>query len=102
MPEAYLVLQLAIELAFAVLAIRTVAAWVRHPDGRHGNLALALGSLAIVVLIAPALGGEARPPAGHRRHARCLPGLRLQLLMFRDSFVPFGSMTRRLITAAIG
>lgn len=102
MPEAYLVLQLAIELAFAVLAIRTVAAWVRHPDGRHGNLALALGSLAIVVLIAPALGGEG-PTAQLVTDATLVAFLvsGYGLLMFRDSFVPFGSMTRRLITAAI-
>jgi signal transduction histidine kinase len=101
-PEVYLVLQLAIELAFAVLAIRTVVAWVRTPDRRHGNLALALGSLAIVVLISPALGSDG--PAGQLVTDGTLVAFLVSgygLLMFRNSFVPFGSMTTRLVTAAI-
>jgi signal transduction histidine kinase len=101
-PEVYLVLQLAIELAFAVLAIRTVAAWVRQPDRRHGNLALALGSLALVVLLSPALGGGG--PVGQLVTDVTLVAFLISgygLLMFRNSFVSFSSMTTRLVTAAI-
>jgi len=100
--DVYLVLQLAIELAFAVLAIRTVIAWVRMPDRRHGNLALALGSLAIVVLLLPALGGEG-PTAQLVTDCTLVAFLvsGYGLLMFRDSFVPFSPMTTRLVTAAI-
>jgi len=101
-PEVYLVLQLAIELAFAILAIRTIAAWVRQPDRRHGNLALALGSLALVVLLSPALGGGG--PGGQLVTDATLVAFLISgygLLMFRNSFVPFNSMTTRLVTAAI-
>ena len=102
MPEVLLVLQLAIEVAFALLAIRTVMSWVRQPDWRHGNLALALGSLAILILVSPLLGGTGAT-------AQLLTDLALVmflisgygLLMFRDSFVPFRPRTNLLITAGI-
>jgi len=101
-PEVLLVLQLAIEVAFALLAIRTVMSWVRQPDWRHGNLALALGSLAILILVSPLLGGTGAT-------AQLLTDLALVmflisgygLLMFRDSFVPFRPRTNLLITAGI-
>ena len=102
MPEVLLVLQLAVEVAFALLAIRTVVSWVRQPDRRHGNLALALGSLALLILIAPLLGGTGAT-------AQLLTDVALVmflisgygLLMFRDSFVPFSPRTNLLITAGI-
>src|SRR2546430_8113266 len=102
MSELLLVLQVAIELAFSVLAIRTIVSWVRQRDQRHGNLALALASLAILILLAPALGGTG--PV-----AQALTDLAIVLflvsgyglLMFRDSFVPLGTWARRLITAGI-
>src|SRR5256886_2815597 len=102
MPEVLLILQLAIEVAFALLAIRTFVSWVGQPDRRHGSLALALGSLAILILIAPLLGGKGTG-------AQLLTDVGLVmflisgygLLMFRDSFVPFRPRTTRLITAAI-
>ena len=102
MPDVYLVLQLAIELAFAVLAIRTIVAWARQPDRRYGNLALALGSLAIVVLLSSVLGSggpNAQLVTDITLVAFLVSGY--GLLMFRDSFVPFRSTTRRLITAAV-
>jgi signal transduction histidine kinase len=102
MAVPFLVLQLAIEVAFALLAIRTAASWARHPDRRHGNLAIALGSLAVVILIAPVLGGTG--PA-----AQLLTDLAAVLFLvsgyglftFRDSFVPFRPLTMRLVTALI-
>src|SRR6266568_109736 len=102
MSEILVILQLAIELAFSILAIRTIVSWVRQPDGRHGHLALALASLAILILLAPGLGG-----AGPAAQALTDLGIVLflvsgyGLLMFRDSFVPLGTWPRRLITGAI-
>jgi signal transduction histidine kinase len=103
MTELLLVLQLAIALAFGALAVRSTASWIRRTDRRHGYLALALGSLALVILISPLLGG-----AGPE--AQVLTDLALVLflvsgyglLMFRDSFVPFSSRTRRMIAGVIG
>jgi signal transduction histidine kinase len=102
MPELFLVVQLAIEIAFAVLAIRTVVAWVHQPDRRHGHLALAVGSLAVVVLLAPGLGTAgvfAQAITDAVVVAFLVSGY--GLLMFRHSFVPFGRTTTRAVTAAI-
>ncbi|HKW71004.1 MAG TPA: ATP-binding protein [Candidatus Dormibacteraeota bacterium] len=102
MAEFPLILQLAIEVAFAVLAIRTVASWMRQPDRRHGNLAIALGSLALLILLAPALGG-----GGPTAQLLTDIGVVLflvsgyGLLTFRDSFVPFRRRTTLLLTASI-
>jgi signal transduction histidine kinase len=103
MTELLLVLQLAVALAFGALAVRSTASWIRQTDRRHGYLALALGSLALVILISPLLGGAGSEP-------QVLTDLALvlflvsgyALLMFRDSLVPFSSRTRRLIAAVIG
>jgi len=102
MPEVLFVFQVAIEAAFALLAIRTVVSWVQHPDRRHANLAIALGSLAVLILLAPALDRDGAT-------GRFLTDLALVLflisgyglLMFRNSFVPFRPLTTRLLTAAI-
>jgi signal transduction histidine kinase len=90
MTELLLVLQLAIALSFGALAVRSAVAWIRETDRRHGYLALALGSLALLILIAPLLGGDG---AG----VQALTDLALvlflvsgyALLMFQDSFLPF-------------
>jgi signal transduction histidine kinase len=103
MAELLLVLQLAVAVAFGALAIRSAASWIQQSDRRHGYLALALGSLTLVILISPLLGG--RGP-----EAQVLTDMALvlflvsgyALLMFRDSFVPFSSRTRVLIPAVIG
>jgi signal transduction histidine kinase len=102
MNELLQVLQLVIALGFGVLGVRTAVVWIRQPDRRHGYLALAMGSLALVVLIAPALGGTGLP-------AQALTDLALglfllsgyALVMFRDSFMPLATTTRRLIAAGI-
>jgi signal transduction histidine kinase len=100
--EVLLALQLAIEIAFAILAIRTLAAWIRQPDRRHGNLAIALGSLAIVMLLAPTLSGKGANTqvlTDVGAVAFLISGY--GLLMFRDSFVPFGVLKTRLVTLLI-
>ena len=51
MAYPFLALQLAIDIAFGVLALRTVISWFREPDRRHGNLAIALSSLAVMMLL---------------------------------------------------
>ncbi len=102
MAEVLLVLQLAIEIAFAILAIRTLAAWIHQPDRRHGNLAIAIGSLAIVILLAPTLGGggaNTQLLTDVAAVAFLVSGY--GLLMFRDSFVPFGVAKTRLVTVLI-
>ena len=56
MRELLLVLGLAMDVAFSILAIRIALSWLRQPDRRHGHLALALGSLALLILISPVTG----------------------------------------------
>src|SRR5437868_3834130 len=102
MPEVLLVLQVATEAAFALLAIRTLVSWIQYPDRRHGNLAIALGSLATLILLSPELGGSG---AGGQFVTDVALVLFLisgyGLLMFRNSFVPFRPLTTRLLTAAV-
>ena len=102
MTDLLLVLQVAIALAFGLLAVWTAVSWIRQPDRRHGLLALALGSLALLILIAPQLGG---PGAGGQAVTDIALGLFLLsgygLVMFRDSFLPLKKRTRRLITVVI-
>src|SRR3982074_1900098 len=63
MSDLLLVLQLAIAVAFGLLAVRTAVSWIRQPDRRHGYLALALGSPALLIVIPPTLGRSARAGA---------------------------------------
>jgi signal transduction histidine kinase len=102
MAVPFLALQLAIEIAFALLAIRTVASWARQPDRRHGNLAIALGSLALLILIAPLLGAPG--PEGQvlvDLGAVLFLVSGYGLLSFRESFVPFRPIGVRLVTGLI-
>jgi signal transduction histidine kinase len=97
-----LIFSLAIDIAFAALAIRTVWSWARQPDRRHAYLALGIGSLCLDILISPELYG-----AGLFGHIATDASLILfllsgyGLLMFRDTFVPFRPRTRSLITGVI-
>lgn len=102
MSNLLVVLSLVIELAFAVLALRSVLAWAREPDRRHALLALGLLGLAFDVLISPALyaGGFLGRLATDVGIVLFL-GSGYALLMFRDSFVPLKTRTRNLITAVI-
>src|SRR6202165_1826500 len=102
MTELLLVLQLAIALSFGGLAVRSAASWIRETDRRHGYLALALGSLALLILIAPLLGGGGAGPQAVEDVALVLFLVSgYALLMFRDSFLPFGRRTHWAITAAL-
>src|SRR5712692_1953462 len=102
MPELLLALALAIEIAFAILAIRTAVSWTLQPDHRHGYLALALGSLAVLILLAPAMGGAgAAPQLDTDVGAALFLASGYGLLMFRDSFIPYATVTRRALTAAL-
>ncbi|MGH7765158.1 MAG: sensor histidine kinase [Candidatus Dormibacteraceae bacterium] len=102
MPDLLLVLQLAIEVSFAFLAIGTAAAWVRQPDARHAYLTLALGSLAVLLFMAPAVSGSGtRTQLVVDVAAALFLASGYGLLMFRDSFVPFRTSTRRWLTIAI-
>jgi signal transduction histidine kinase len=102
MTELLLVLQLAIALSFGALAVRSAVSWIRETDRRHGFLALAMGSLALLILIAPLLGGGGA-------EAQALTDVALvlflfsgyALLMFRDSFLPFARHTRWALAAAL-
>ncbi|TMC52833.1 MAG: HAMP domain-containing histidine kinase [Chloroflexi bacterium] len=102
MSEVLVLLALAIEAAFAILAIRTVISWVREPDRRHASLAAAIASLAILILLSPMLGGSGAS-------GQLLTDLGAVLflvsgyglVMFRDSFVPYSPLRRRVIVGAI-
>jgi signal transduction histidine kinase len=102
MGELLQALQLATAIAFGLLAVRTTASWIRHRDRRHGYLAIALGSLALTVMVGPVL-------AGSGRGSQVLTDMVLVLFLlsgyalvrFRDSFVPLTTRTRRLVAPAI-
>lgn len=96
-----LTLQLAIEVAFALLAIRTALSWLRNPDRRHGYLAAGFACLAALLLLSPVnggagLGGQIVTDVS----ALLFLGSGYALLLFRDSFVPFGRL-RIWISAGI-
>jgi signal transduction histidine kinase len=97
------VLGLVIELAFALLAIRTFVSWVRQPDWRHGHLAIALGSLSILILISPLISSGSGFTSQVLTDVAVLLFLAsgYGLLMFRDSFVPFRPGPIRFITGAM-
>ena len=100
MSDLLVVLALAIEIAFAALALRTAIAWVREPDRRHGFLALGLLALALDIIVSPELSSEG--VAGQVATDASAVLFLLSgygLLMFRDSFVPFATRTRNLIAA---
>jgi signal transduction histidine kinase len=96
------VLPLAIEIAFVLLSVAMLADWLSHRERRRGYLALAFGSLTLLVLIAPSLS-ESGP------YGRLLIDLGIllfllsgwALLMFRDSFIPLGASTRRFVGLVI-
>jgi signal transduction histidine kinase len=93
---------LAIEVAFVLLSVAMLADWLSHRERRRGYLAVAFGSLTLLVLIAPSLSDSG--PYG-----RLLIDLAIllfllsgwALLMFRDSFIPLGTSTRRFVAVVI-
>jgi len=93
---------LAIEVAFVLLSVAMLADWLSHRERRRGYLALAFGSLTLLVLIAPSLsdaGPYGRPLIDLAILLFLLSGW--ALLMFRDSFIPLGAGTRRFVAVVI-
>src|SRR5260370_9866761 len=93
---------LAIEVAFVLLSVAMLADWLTHRERRRGYLALAFGSLTLLVLIAPSLsdaGPYGRPLIDLAILLFLLSGW--ALLMFRDSFIPLGAKTRRFVSVVI-
>lgn len=102
MGVALTLMPLAIEVAFVLLAVAMVADWIRQPDRRRGYLALAFGSLTLLVLIAPSLGAASPYAEVETDVALALFLLSgYALVMFRDSFLPLGKRVRRAVTAVI-
>src|SRR4030081_3117833 len=102
MTELLLVLSLATALGLGALPDRSAMGGNRQPARLHGYLALALGSLALLILISPLLprgGAELQATTDIELVLFLLSGF--ALLMFRDAFVPFSTRTRRMITAGI-
>src|ERR1700693_2614831 len=95
-------LQLAIQAAFVLLALAALIDWIRHRDSRRSHLALAFGSLAVLILISSALG-QAGPFNQVLTDVEAVVFLLTgyALLMFRDSFIPLSVATRRAVTIGI-
>ncbi len=76
--------------------------WAQEPDPRHGYLALALGSLALLILLTQAMGGTG-PGAQLATDVSLVLFLvsGYGLLMFRDSFVPVDQRSHRVTLGAI-
>jgi signal transduction histidine kinase len=100
--ELLQVLQLAIAAAFILLTLAVVADWVRHRESRRMHLALALGSLAALIVLAPAVGH-----VGAFNQVVTDAALLIflvsgyELLMFRASFIPFRPSTLLAVRAAM-
>src|SRR6266852_3764103 len=93
---------LAIEVAFVLLSVLLLADWLTHRERRRGYLAVAFGSLTLLVLIAPSLsdaGPYGRPLIDLAILLFLLSGW--ALLMFRDSFIPLGARARGSVAVVI-
>ena len=93
---------LAIEVAFVLLAVAMLADWLGHRERRRGYLALAFGSLTLLVLIAPSLSQSG--PYGPLITDGGIVLFLLSgwaLLMFRDSFIPLKTSTRRVVAISL-
>ena len=85
-----------------LLSVAMLADWLGHRERRRGYLAVAFGSLTLLVLIAPSLS-ESGP------YGRLLIDVAIllfllsgwALLMFRDSFIPLGGNARRVVGVVI-
>jgi signal transduction histidine kinase len=95
-------LQIATDVAFVLLTVAAVADWIRHRDPRRSHLALALGSLTALILVAPALGHGGQFDTALTDVAVVIFLVSgYALLMFRDSFIPLGAGQRRAVRIAI-
>ena len=102
MAVALAVFPLAIEVAFVLLTVAMLADWLSHRERRRAYLALAFGSLTLVVLIAPSLS-QAQPYGPLITDGGIVLFLLSgwALLMFRDSFLPLSTTARRLVAVVI-
>src|SRR2546425_1652914 len=93
---------LAIEVAYVLLSVAMLADWLGHGERRRGYLALAFGSLTLLVLVAPSLSQE-----GTYGPLLTDAGVLLflfsgwALLMFRDSFIPLRGSTRAWVAVVL-
>ncbi|HEY3196181.1 MAG TPA: HAMP domain-containing sensor histidine kinase [Candidatus Dormibacteraeota bacterium] len=102
MTAALSIMPLAIEIAFVLLTVAVLVDWIQHRDLRHGYLALAFGSLTLLILLAPSLGPAGGYGSGATDTALALFLLSgFGLLMFRDSFLPMGRAVRIAVTLVI-
>jgi signal transduction histidine kinase len=94
-------LEIAIQVAFALLAVAILADWVRHRDRQRTYLVVALVSLALLVLLGTLTSviGLSAVITDLSLVLFLLSGY--ALLMFRDSLIPLGTRSRAVITAAI-
>ena len=89
------VMPLAIEVAFVLLSVAMLADWLGHRERRRGYLALAFGSLTLLVLLAPSLSQDgAYGPVLTDVGVLLFLFSGWALLMFRDSFIPLRPRTR--------
>src|SRR5260370_13363879 len=92
----------AIEVACVLFSVAMLADWLGHRERRRGYLALAFGSLTLLVLLAPSLSQD-----GTYGPLLTDVGVLLflfsgwALLMFRDSFIAFGSRTRAWVAVVL-
>ena len=93
---------LAIEVAFVLLTVAMLADWLSHRERRRAYLALAFGSLTLLVLLVPSLS-----QSGPYGPVVTNVGIVLfllsgwALLMFRDSFISLGVNIRRFAAIAL-
>lgn len=102
MSEVLAGLNVAVELAFALLALSTILAWARERNARRGFLALAVTALAVDVFDSQAMGQPGL--VGRLTIDVSLMTFLLSgygLVMFRDSFVPYRRRTRTAITLIV-
>src|SRR3984893_3143410 len=93
---------LAIEVAFVLLTVAMLADWLSQRERRRGYLALAFGSLTLLVLLAPSLSQSGLYGPLVTDVAIVLFLLSgWALLMFRDSFITLGPNIRRFATIAL-
>ena len=93
---------LAIEVAFVLLTVAMLADWLSHREHRRAYLALAFGSLTLLVLLAPSLSqsGPYGPLVTDFGIVLFLVS-GWALLMFRDSFISLGVNIRRFAAIAL-
>jgi signal transduction histidine kinase len=93
---------LATQLAFILLALGTLADWIRNRDRQRAFLVLALVALTGLVVINP-LAQVAGLPAGVATDIALVDFLLSGyfLLLFRDSLIPLGAAPRLIITIAL-